>query len=148
MSSIKLTIESQLEHIPLVGLALRSFAGHAAFDEEDSFMIELAVVEAVTNVVEHAYELQPGNLVEIEVLIQPDAILCHIYDKGKPMPPVKVPLINRSYNVDDLDSISDRGRGIALIHQIMDEVTYQRCDEINFLTLKKLYKNLTTDERR
>ena len=55
LRKVKLIIESDLDDVPLVGIAVNRFCSYAAFSETDAFNIELCVIEAVTNSIKHAY---------------------------------------------------------------------------------------------
>jgi serine/threonine-protein kinase RsbW len=112
----------------------------AGMGEVDSARVELGVVEALNNVVEHAYQLQPNN--KIKVIFQPskDHVVVCIIDTGVAM---EQSLLfsddNQQWSKDlnALENISEGGRGLTLIKSIMDEVSYKSENGINQLTLLK-----------
>jgi serine/threonine-protein kinase RsbW len=71
----------------------------------------LACSEAVANAIEHGYRDDPFGMVDITATVTPDAVEVRVADHGAWRPPR-----------DDLA----RGRGLQLIRQVMDLVTFDR----------------------
>ncbi|GKT10914.1 ATP-binding protein [Desulforhabdus sp. TSK] len=133
--TIKLTIESKLENVPLVGGAVRGIAGALSMDEISGYHMELCVVEAVTNATKHAYSLEAGHSVEINILRFPDRITFQVCDRGKSLDPAKVrPL---EFDPDQLETVPERGMGLFIMHSLMDEVRYETDGGLNMLTMSK-----------
>jgi len=107
----------------------------------DEFMLDslnLAVEEAVVNVINYAYPQGSEGEVIIEADESEGTLSFKISDQGKPFDPTKA---------DDADitlSAEERqigGLGIHLVKNIMDEMTYERTsDGRNVLTLVKKIK--------
>jgi len=137
--AFKLTVNSMLENIPRVGLKVRDLCSLAQLDETASFQMELCVVEAVTNCIKHAYELQPGHTVEIDARLLEDRIIFKIIDTGKAM----TNLASTAYQPDknNLDALPESGMGLMIIRTIMDETTYRQIGGKNELTMCKHLKN-------
>jgi anti-sigma regulatory factor (Ser/Thr protein kinase) len=98
--------------------------------------IELALEEAVVNVVHHAYKHQKGTL-EIQLVHQKGERSIHITvcDRGPPFNPLE-----HATTFDPLASLEERdigGLGIFLMKQYMDDIRYMRQGETNLLTLTK-----------
>jgi len=137
MPSILLTTDSALEHSALIGLAVRGICSRTVPDEDDAYLLELCVVEAVSNVVRHAYGSRPGNQVEVEVETGPERLAFRIRDRGKAMdtamldaPPMRPP--------SSLDELPEGGMGLPIIRETMDEVAYSSRGGVNELTMVKL----------
>jgi serine/threonine-protein kinase RsbW len=96
--------------------------------------LQLAVDEACTNIVVHAYDGQPGEI-EVEVKITDKGVWVITRDWGKafdpeaiPMPDVTAPLEERQLG----------GLGLYLMRQVMDEVQFKFDTETgNTLTMFK-----------
>jgi serine/threonine-protein kinase RsbW len=105
----------------------------------EAFQIELCVVEAVTNSIKHAYRLEAGHQVEITLSIVSDKFIFDICDTGIPMDSKlleeKSPSL--SFDADNLESISEKGRGLAIIKKIMDTVTYTSKQGKNCFSMRK-----------
>lgn len=95
---------------------------------------ELAIEEAIVNVVSYAYSHADGSL-EITISKSPDQkyIQVCIKDQGVAFDPVNV-----STKVDLETSIENRktgGLGIHFIRELTDRLTYERKEGSNILTL-------------
>lgn len=137
---VKMVIDSNLEDIPLIGIAVNRFSTYAAFSETDAFNIELCVVEGVTNAIKHAYGEQRGQEVIIQFSLSSKEAVFEICDRGNPMDPEKLKraVLNRSSSEKNtVYGISESGRGLGIMKEIMDEVTYRSENGYNCLTLKK-----------
>ena len=112
-----LVIESDLEAIADARRWIAQHADHAGFDIEAVFAIELAVGEALTNIIRHAYDSQSGHQIHLSLKIDEAKLSLTILDFGRKFDPAKHPPPN-------LESPSEGGYGIYLIKKAMDEVTY------------------------
>jgi len=121
---IKLTIDSNLKNVSLVGTAINKLCSFLYLTEGECADIELCVVEAVNNAVKHAYENQGGNDVDIVFTIESDRLLIDIFDSGKGMEMEKIQ--EPVFDADDVESIPESGLGLYIIRNIMDEVHYIR----------------------
>lgn len=132
---IKLTIDSRLGNIGLVGLAVQALCSYVGFSEVEAYQTQLCVVEAVTNVVKHAYGSQPGHEVGVEVALHPDWISFRIMDTGKPMKPIsrKPP----EFDPANLATLPEGGLGLYIIQTVMDAADYRTVDGTNIFTITK-----------
>jgi serine/threonine-protein kinase RsbW len=81
--------------------------------EDDCDMVVLAVSEAMANSVEHAYRGDPTGLVFVSGLLRDDMLEVAVSDRGDWVPPRLDP--------DNTLNGLNRGRGLALIGQLMDK---------------------------
>ena len=96
--------------------------------------LNLALEEAVTNVVLYAYPEGSYGSVELEADLKGNTLTFVLSDCGKPYDPTSRP------EVDITASAEDRpigGLGVHLVRQIMDEVHYEWKDGYNILTMIK-----------
>jgi len=116
------TIESRTDNL----LEVREFVLRAArsfgFSEDEASKIVLAVDEACTNVIKHAYQFAPDR--EIEIVIQPvkDRMQITVIDDGKSFNPsiAKLPDLKAH-----LSHYRRGGLGIYLMRTLMDKVEYK-----------------------
>ncbi|MDA8019494.1 MAG: ATP-binding protein [Thermoanaerobaculia bacterium] len=132
--TLSLRIDSRLEDIALVGVASRALAMHAGLGEVDAFNVELCVVEAVTNSVEHGYRCEAGHPVDVEVRLTPTDLEFEVKDRGQGMEPDND---TASDEVPTPPPTSARGRGSFLIDQLMDRVVYKKNPDGVVLTMSK-----------
>ncbi|MBF0227191.1 MAG: ATP-binding protein [Desulfobacterales bacterium] len=138
--TIKLTIDSYLENVFWIGLAVRSFCSYFYFNEVESCQIELSVVEAVTNSIKHAYQMQPMGKVDVIVSIDDRSIIFDICDKGKTMMTFEKATLE--FDPQDIESLPEGGMGLYIIQNTMDEVIYKQINGMNILTLIKYLKKI------
>jgi len=116
-----LTIPAQFKNLNKVRGFVKKFARKAGFSEADSYKIQLAVDEACSNIIEHAYT--GGNTGEIVCGCDynDEELIIQLVDFGQSFDPERV----ESPNLDS--SLKDRktgGLGLYFIHQLMDEVNF------------------------
>ena len=116
----------------------------AGFTEEDTGKIEIAVDEACTNVIEHAYaNMNPKPPIRLEVETLDNRLIVDIVDRGRAFDydtyvPPKFP--------DHWNEGHNRGVGLYLIRKCMDDSSYTRLpDQSNRL---RLIKNLESTSVR
>ncbi len=139
---IRLVIGSDLENVDLIGMTTEKICSLTPFTESEIYQIELCVVEAVNNSIEHAYNKQSGHEVEVVITICQDKIILNICDTGKNMDPNLLEKIDTSFSdidLDDIESIPEEGRGLPLMKSIMDSMSYKHESGKNCLRLTKEY---------
>jgi serine/threonine-protein kinase RsbW len=127
-------LELRLPSAPRLLHIVRSVVGQAAalrgFSEEETQFIILAVDEACSNVIRHAYQGREDGEIVISCTERPDGIEFLLTDFGKAADAACWP--KRS-----LDEVRPGGLGLALIQAVMDRVEYRRGDGCNELLLAK-----------
>lgn len=98
------------------------YAEEAGFDERGVYAVQLAVDEAATNVIEHAYGGDDQGDMDITCKIDEQNLTVTIHDHGKTFNPNHVP--EPVTNVP-LEQLRSRGLGVFLIRKMMDEVCYE-----------------------
>lgn len=99
------------------------------------FSLNLALEEAVANVMKYAYPEGEEHNIILSVKLTDNRLIFKLIDTGKPFDPTIIP------DADVTLSAEDRkigGLGIFLVRQIMDSVEYRRIDGKNILTMVKL----------
>ena len=112
--SVRLSIPAKAEYITLGRLALTAIARVRPFSDETLSDLKLALTEACTNSVRHAYR-EGGGTVEIVYQLEPDRLVVEVTDDGKGFEP---PGLDESSNGE----LSEGGLGIAIIRALADEV--------------------------
>jgi serine/threonine-protein kinase RsbW len=119
-SSIRLTIPAKAEYITLGRLALTGLARVAPFPQDVLGDMKLALTEACTNSVRHAYD-DGGGVVEIHYQLHPDRLVVEVADEGEGFEP-------RLDAVPESDELSEGGLGIAIIQALADDFEIERRD--------------------
>jgi anti-sigma regulatory factor (Ser/Thr protein kinase) len=132
--SINLTIDSQFQHVFLVGRAVQRICSSIPLSEQVAYEMELAVVEGVNNSIEHACHNQPGHPITVRMTLSDDRITFVVSDSGQSVESLpEMPMLDPT----DPSHPPQRGRGLQIIRAVMDEVTYHTDGGSNFLTLIK-----------
>jgi len=117
-----LEIKSDLNELARVREFVRNFCSRVTaelLDRSRLDLIELAVNEAVVNVIEHAYRNATDQPVRIEAQLSPGQIEFRLYDWGRHFDPAAVP-------PPAFDGSKDHGFGVYIIEQAVDEIKYSR----------------------
>lgn len=137
---IKFTIDSDLDRVSLIGMAVNKLCSVSSFSLAESYNIELCVVEAVTNSIKHSYHGEKGKEVVVILTLTKDHISIDVCDYGIAMDPDVLKNADLNYpdcETYDIETIADCGRGIGIMKQIMDSVAYRTGKGENCLTLRK-----------
>lgn len=110
-------------------------AQQAGLDERAIYHCQMAVDEALTNVIEHGYGFRnEGNTIDLTCQVMADRFVITIEDSS----PAFNPLTHTAPDpTEPLDSREPGGWGIYFIRKLMDEVRYERIGNRNRLTLVK-----------
>ena len=129
-----ITLPNDIDTVPQLPVFIDVVAADAALDASQTMSLNLALEEAVVNVMQYAYPEGTKGTVNIVATIADGMLSFVISDSGKPFDPTA------KAEVDTTLSAEERpigGLGIHLVRQIMDDVAYERKDNKNILTLKK-----------
>jgi len=98
------------------------------------FDITLSLDELLTNIISYGYDDDSEHQIQIKISISDTNFLFEITDDGKEFNPLEKPDPDLT---KDLEDMQIGGLGIYLIKNKIDEISYQRINEHNVLTLNK-----------
>lgn len=134
----RLTLPNDIETIPQLNEFIDNIAEEAGLDMSFTMSLNLALEEAVVNVMTYAYPEGTAGTVDIDIKTNGEQLTCVLSDSGTPFDPTQTP------DADTTLSAEERpigGLGIFLVRQIMDDISYQYVDNKNVLTLTKTLNN-------
>lgn len=134
---IKLTVEADMRKVFLVGLAINGICAHYPFTRLEGYLIETSVVEAVNNVINHAYKNSAGNKLTVICRAHSDHLTFEVWDWGKGMETFDVSRLD--YDPHDVENLPESGMGLFIIQQVMDKVEYKRVEDKNILSMTKMF---------
>ena len=117
----KLTIPNDPAYIALASMYVRRVADKFGFEEPDLELIDRSVAEAVSNVIQHAFQRSEQGAVEIACERVPLGLKIAVRDKGLPFDPEQAPecpfpeQAKRSFIP---------GCGLFVMKEVMDEVSF------------------------
>lgn len=136
---IWLAITADLAMVRLAALSLQAILTELGCEPGHAQAIELCAVEAMNNVVEHAYAEDPGGRLELQVTPDGDRLELVLRDTGRPLPPGALDRARAGAagepGAPDEPELREGGYGLGLIVALMSEVHYVRVDETNALTM-------------
>ena len=119
---------------------LEGFVGAAAetagLDAATAMSLNLAIEEAVTNVILYAYPKEQKGEINLESIVREHALVFILSDSGTEFDPTKAPDADTALGVEDRPI---GGLGIHLVRNIMDAVSYSRTGSRNILTMTKKF---------
>lgn len=117
----QLKIPSQTDNLELIREFVSRVAVKVGFEDNDVNKIELAVDEACTNVIKHAYEKDQKQPIDIAIQIEYNKFTVIVTDRGKGFDVSKIKTPDMK---EYLIEMRVGGLGIFLMHSLMDEVDF------------------------
>ena len=130
----RLILHNDIQQIPQLADFLETIAYEMNLEQSLVLSLNLALEEAVTNVILYAYPKGADGLVDIEAIMKEKSLEFIISDSGTPFDPTAAPTADVSLSAEDRPI---GGLGIFLVRQIMDDVRYERVDGKNRLLITK-----------
>jgi len=119
---LKLTIPSQTEKLKLVRRFVTGAARKFGFSVDDAAKIALAVDEACTNIIKHAYKFAPDQDINLRISLKDGEFEVLITDYGQPFHPDRVKIPDMK---EYLAHYGRGGLGMYLMKALMDKVEYR-----------------------
>ncbi|MHB9053146.1 MAG: ATP-binding protein [Thermoleophilia bacterium] len=107
---LHLVVPAKAEYLSLVRLVVASVASDAGFTEDNIADIKVALSEASTNVVRHAYRIdqdENDRVIEVNCFEEPGQLTIEVTDHGKGLP---------------LPPPATEGLGLGIMGSLMDRV--------------------------
>jgi serine/threonine-protein kinase RsbW len=111
--AVRLTIPARPEYIALCRLALAGLSRTTELDDELVADLKLALTEACSNSIRHAYP-EGGGTVEVLYELSPDRLVIEVADDGAGFVP--------SEGRPEEGELSEGGLGMAIMRAIADEL--------------------------
>nr|WP_320048258.1 ATP-binding protein [uncultured Desulfuromonas sp.] len=131
---VDIKVPNQTKYLSLIGkigedvaYTLKKFNDNR---EELAYHINLVLTEAMANAIKHANQNDPNKDVHISISLSENKLCIKVYDQGQ------------GFDISEIKKIEahpedEHGRGIFLIHALMDTVTYRRCCNGHVLEMSK-----------
>lgn len=129
------TFPGRFDSLAAIGDFVTPAAETAGLDARAVRAVQLAVDEACSNIVEHAYGGEGRGDIECTCRVDEEGLTVILRDHGRPFDPRSVPEPNLS---PSLDECTGRGLGLYFMRQLMDKVHFECApDSGNVLTMVK-----------
>jgi anti-sigma regulatory factor (Ser/Thr protein kinase) len=136
---IRLVVESELPNVALMAMAVNRICSFYGMDETAAYQLEVCASEAATNAIVHAYGGLPGHEVTLAVSIENGSVILACADTGKSMglEQIERVTLGRIAGEPVRNELREGGRGLEIIHEVMDEIQYTREGSSNCLKMTK-----------
>ncbi len=131
--AVDIKVPNQTRYLCLIGhigeniaRTLRNYSGDR---EKLAYDLNLVLTEAMANAIKHANEGDPDKEVHIEISIIEQRLIIRVFDFGHGF--------DVKEYIEPRHPLDEHGRGIYLIHTIMDEISYQPIDGGHVLEMVK-----------
>ena len=118
---VQLKLPSHTDYLDVIREFISKLAHDAGFDEENIYKIALALDEACTNVIRHAYGQENERYIEVDAEADGKGLTITVSDRGKGFDPDSV-------EEPDIEKLMAQhkfgGFGLYLIKTLMDEVDF------------------------
>ncbi len=133
-TTYNISVPASTEHLSEVRNFVANHAAECGFSEQEIADIRLAVDEAYTNIIKHAYKNDRQKAVDIELGCDQSELWIALLDTGNAFDP-------NNYKKPDIREKIKRkkrgGVGVYLIRELMDEVEYQTDESTNTIRMTK-----------
>jgi serine/threonine-protein kinase RsbW len=131
--AVDIKVPNQTRYLCLIGHigeniahTLRNYSGDR---EQLAYDLNLVLTEAMANAIQHANEGDPAKEVHIEISIVDQHLIIRVFDFG--------PGFDIKQYIEPRHPLDEHGRGIYLIHSIMDKISYQETESGHVLEMNK-----------
>ena len=131
---LKMTFDNDIKQIPKLEGFMDEVQEATGIDTSLTMSLNLALEEAVTNVMMYAYPKGQHGNVNLKAILRDSSIEFVLWDKGVPFDPTAAPEADTTLGVEER---AIGGLGIHLVRNIMDTVSYENKNGMNILTMIK-----------
>lgn len=130
-----MVFEGRYANLAEIAAFVRQASSEAMLDDFAAYMVETAVDEACSNIIEHAYQGESEGQIEVTTQSSPVGLKVILRDFGLPFDPESVDDPDKELCLEDQPG---HGLGLYFIRQWMDEVDFEFTpDRGNVLTMIK-----------
>jgi len=138
MMTIRLTIPAQAEYMDVARLTLFGVASQAGFSYEEIEDMKVAVSEACTNAVLHAYDDQSSGQIDLTFQLEQDSLHITIKDYGDSFMPNPHNSPPPSLQNKPLEEIVPGGLGLYMMQALMDRVEVRTDFGTEIILMKRM----------
>jgi len=131
---LQFTLKNRIAEIAALGERLGEFAAVHQLTPNVLHDLNLALEEAVTNIISHGYSDHREHEILVCIRVESGAVIAELKDDARPFNPLTVPEADAT---KPLDERTAGGLGIHLMRKLMDGIEYQRLEDGNLLIMKK-----------
>jgi phosphoserine phosphatase RsbU/P len=131
---LQFPLKNRLQEIARLSEGLSEFAAGHELTPSVLHDLNLALEEAVTNIISYGYSDNREHEILVSIRIETGEVIAELKDDARPFNPLTAPEADIT---KPLDQRTAGGLGIHLMRKLMDKIEYQRLEDGNLLTMKK-----------
>ena len=131
---LEIAIANELGEIVGAAAKVDAFCEEQALSPEIAYAVNLSIDEILTNTISYGYDDDEPHRIEITMRRQGPALIIVIMDDSAPFDLSATPEADIDASLDEREV---GGLGLFFVHQMMDNVAYERVDGRNVVTLTK-----------
>jgi serine/threonine-protein kinase RsbW len=140
---LAVTVPSDTRYLHALTHLAQNAAAIAGFDTATSRHIGLAVVEALSNVIEHAYGGDSSRSIDVQFRILPEGIEVRVIHEGTPIDQHTLEEVERRSSALE---VRTGGYGVILMRRLMDRVQYGHTEDSRHQCCLAKYHPLPSQE--
>ena len=133
-NNLKLEFKNNLSDLSNVLDAALSWLTPFNLPPDASYVTILALEELATHAINHGYPDNLEHLIHVEITVEKNQLVIQYLDDGVFFNPLDVQEPDTNLPIEDRPT---EGLGILLLRKISDDMTYERKDGNNFVTVYK-----------
>ncbi|MGG3561232.1 anti-sigma B factor RsbW [Bacillus sp. 1P10SD] len=139
MDYIEMKIPAKPDYVGVIRLTLSGIASRMGFTYEEIEDIKIAISEATTNAVQHAYQSDEGGEIIVGFGIYPDKLEMMVADYGQSFNFIQTKKELGPYTKSStMDDLAEGGLGLFLIETLMDEVRVSNQSGVTVFMVKNV----------
>ena len=133
-----IVIKNDIHELPEFNNFQKAFYAKLNLDKPEARKMQLAVEEAVVNVIDYAYPIDTEGNIEVRMMSDGHSLKIVITDSGVFFDPTTKKKADTTLSAEERQI---GGLGLLLVRELMDTINYEREEGKNILTLIKNYNN-------
>lgn len=135
MKEFEIKITSDYDNVAKVNDEVRDILEDNGVESYILNAFQICIMESINNIIKHAYKEQKNKSICVKLKVDNKLVEMEIIDEGEPNYNFSIP--NLDFDPKDINNLPESGMGLYIMNQLMDELSYDRRDGKNYLTLKK-----------
>lgn len=131
---LNVVLRNDEERVSGIAVMFREFCEWLHCPSADIVGLELALVEALNNILRHGAAGRTDVEITVSVRCEGYSLIIELADNGTSIPDVSIETMP--------EPLAESSRGLPLIHACVDEVIYTSNSDLNVLLLKKSLPHL------
>lgn len=129
------SILSRYDKVTGISDAINSYMTEYQVPKDIADLFETCLLEALNNIIKHAYKEDFSQSINISVNIYSDKVIVKLSDTG--LTRTNTSKATLEYDPLDIERLPERGMGLYIIENLMDEANYYTENSANIFELIK-----------